>query len=121
MDRWSLISLCAALGRCRLLTRPRLLQSPQTNIVEALLFSAKLRINGDIDRETLEAYVDEVMGPGRAVCHPRRHCESLFLCSADSSATAAIAKHSQNLLCNMHRQQLRSEALTDGFRWACRE
>ena len=49
------------LGRCRLLTRPRLLQSPQTNIVEALLFSAKLRINGDIDRETLEAYVDEVM------------------------------------------------------------
>lgn len=35
--------------------------SPQTNIVEALLFSARLRINGDIDKETLEAYVDEVM------------------------------------------------------------
>ena len=36
-------------------------QSPQTNVVEALLFSAKLRINGDIDKDTLEAYVDEVM------------------------------------------------------------
>ena len=29
--------------------------------MEALLFSAKLRINGDIDKDTLEAYVDEVM------------------------------------------------------------
>ena len=37
------------------------MQSPQTNIVEALLFSARLRVNGDVDRETLEAYVDEVM------------------------------------------------------------
>ena len=37
------------------------MQSPQTNVVEALLFSAKLRINGDIDKDTLEAYVDEVM------------------------------------------------------------
>ena len=35
--------------------------SPQTNVVEALLFSARLRINGDIDNETLRAYVDEVM------------------------------------------------------------
>lgn len=38
-----------------------LLQSPQTSVVEALLFSAKLRLNGDIDHETIEAYVDEVM------------------------------------------------------------
>ena len=30
-------------------------------MVEALLFSAQLRINDDIDKETLEAYVDEVM------------------------------------------------------------
>lgn len=37
------------------------LQSPQTNIAEALLFSAKLRINGDVDKDVLEAYVDEVM------------------------------------------------------------
>ena len=37
------------------------MQSPQTNVVEALMFSAKLRLNGDIDRETIEAYVDEVM------------------------------------------------------------
>ena len=37
------------------------MQSPQTNILEALRFSAKLRINGDTERETLEAYVDEVM------------------------------------------------------------
>ena len=37
------------------------MQSPQTNIVEALLFSAKLRINGEIEKDTLEAYVDEVM------------------------------------------------------------
>ena len=29
--------------------------------MEALQFSAKLRINGDIERETLQAYVDEVM------------------------------------------------------------
>jgi hypothetical protein len=36
-------------------------QSPQTNVVEALLFSAKLRLNGDIDKDTTEAYVDEVM------------------------------------------------------------
>ena len=36
-------------------------QSPQTSVVEALLFSAKLRINDNIDTETLAAYVDEVM------------------------------------------------------------
>ena len=29
--------------------------------MEALLFSARLRINDDIEKETLEAYVDEVM------------------------------------------------------------
>lgn len=53
------------------------MQSPQTNVVEALLFSAKLRINGEIEKDTLEAYVEEVMDlveltsiKGSIVCHP---------------------------------------------------
>ena len=35
--------------------------SPQTTVREALVFSASLRINGDVDKDTIEAYVDEVM------------------------------------------------------------
>ena len=93
------------------------MQSPQTNIVEALLFSAKLRINGDIDRETLEAYVDEVMD---LVELSAIRGVIVSPCSLRDSATAAIAKPSGELARDLCDRQMTPEALTGVFRWACR-
>ena len=61
--------------------------------MEALLFSARLRINGDIDRETLEAYVDEVMDLVELSAIRGVIVSLPALCSANSNATATASRN----------------------------